>query len=271
MRCARSRECGLPPTPTIACPRQRTAAKRACVYSCLPVVTGPPPWCLAKVINTVVQLSPSSRLCILLVALNVCWFFGVAFRESCFVPKESGRCLFSSSRVINALRKNRWRVKEKRRKERRVSAKEIVTLVRENWYRDATIKSRIAGKRNKHIASAGDSDREWLSRSRARSIGNHSVEKQCSRWAWQVHSSYSLCRLCITLTFYSRCYLWVENYKGISIIFQLRQCWDSLRTLLRVLSFSSLQWLAFYNGYDFVYFCIFIPWYMFHVQVKRTI
>lgn len=46
------------------CERQRsTAAKRAYVYSCLPVVTGPSSWCLAKVNNVVVvfMLSPRSR------------------------------------------------------------------------------------------------------------------------------------------------------------------------------------------------------------------
>lgn len=35
--------------------RRSTAAKRAYVYSCLPVVTGPSSWCLAKVINVVVD------------------------------------------------------------------------------------------------------------------------------------------------------------------------------------------------------------------------
>lgn len=143
MRCARSRERSLPDSHHRAYPRRRTAAKRAYVYSCLPVVTGPPPWCLAKVINTVVQLSPS-RLWILRVRRFKCsLILLVSHLESCsFVSKESGRCLFSSSRVTNTLRKNRWPVKEKGRKERRVlSAKDgnSHSRERENWYCSATI------------------------------------------------------------------------------------------------------------------------------------
>lgn len=70
------------------------------------------------------------------VALNVPWFFDIAFRElSSRFEKIGTMFILVISRVTNALRKNRWQVEEKGRKERRAPRKtEIVILARENRY-----------------------------------------------------------------------------------------------------------------------------------------